>query len=1018
MKVNILFKLFLFLVSFVFGGNVFAQNASLKGTVKDKEGEPLYSISVFIDGKGKGSITDFDGNYEIKNISPEDVASGALTIVFKGIGYITKTEEITFSVGQTIVKDVILESDALLLEEAVVIGYGTTRTKDLTGSATIISEKDFLKGNVSTPEQLIMGKVAGVKINTNDGAPGSGSTIRMRGGTSINASNDPLIVIDGVPIDNGGIAGVANPLSLINPNDIESFVILKDASATAIYGSRAANGVIIVTTKKGDGASFDKLKVRFDTKHSISTVAKYADVLNGNQFRELINQRGTEQQQALLGDADTDWQREVFRKAYVTDNNVSLTGGIKKLPYRVSFGNRHENGLLRRDDMNRTSFSMNMNPTFFKKHLELEINQKVVQIRQNFGNRGALGAAYFDPTQPVRVGAISDPYGGYYEWLNNNGNPNTLAPKNPVGLINQREDQSTVSRYIANAKLSYKLHFFPQIKAVVNVGTDLSDATGFNLTPATSVSGFFSEGSYSNYAQKKGNKLIEGYLNYNNGDKSKGGHRIDLTTGYSYQDWYTSSPNFPTYNEAQDSIIFPASANPFYTKNALLSFYGRGIYSFKDRYVLTATLRRDGSSRFSPESRWGLFPSIAAAWNITEEKFLKENPIFSYLKLRAGFGVTGQQDGIGDYAYIPNYQQGDITAQYAFGGIFYTALRPDGYDANLKWEETASYNFGLDFGFLNDRISGSVDVYRKVTTDLFATVPVPVGTNFTNQILTNVGSMLNQGIEMSTNVGIIAKSKMRLDLGLNATYNRNEVLKLSQVDDPDSPGIFVGGIAGGIGNTVQVHRVGSPTFTYYVYKQKYDANGNPIEEGAIGPDGNPYTATDAYEDLNGDGIINVEDRYRFEKAAPDWFLGLNLNFTYKKWFVGFSVRSELGGYIYNNIHSNNGTFQAVNGTQGFLNNLTSLYYQNEFTNTTERQLLSDHYLEKANFFRLDYINVGYNFGKLKMLGNKIALNASFTVQNVFVITKYSGLDPELGGGIDNNIYPRPRMYSLNLSFDF
>jgi TonB-dependent starch-binding outer membrane protein SusC len=994
---------------------ILSQNALLKGTIKDPDGNPIYNASIILEGKNRGAVTDFDGNYIIEAITPDIYNQGPVKVIFRSIGFTEKSEEITFKPGETVERNITFSKDILMLEEAVVIGYGTTRTKDLTGASTVITEKNFVQGSMASPEQLIMGKVAGVKINTNDGAPGSGSTIRLRGGTSINASNDPLIVVDGVPLDNGGIAGSANALALINPADIASFVILKDASATAIYGSRGANGVILITTKKGDAGGKNKLSVNFDTKHSISTVAKYADVLDGDQYRELINSKGTDAQRALLGTANTDWQKEVFRTAYIADNNVSVTGGVKNLPYRLSFGNRLENGLLKRDQFNRTNLSLNISPTFLNKHLELEVNQKIVQTRSNFANRGALGAAYFDPTQSVMSG--NPEYGGYTEWLFNNGTPNTLGPKNPVGLIEQREDKSTVYRYIANAKVTYKLPFFPKVRAVVNVGTDLAEGSGMSSTPASSASGFYSKGSSSEYRQSKGNKLMEAYVNYSNSGKSKV-HLLDLTAGYSYQDWYTSSPNNPTFTEAKDSIIFPAAANPFYTKNALLSFYGRGIYTLLDRYVITATLRRDGSSRFSPESRWGLFPSVSAAWIITDEKFLRENKILTFLKFRAGFGITGQQDGIGDYAYIPNYQQGSVTAQYGFGGVFYTGLRPDGYDANLKWEETKSFNIGIDYGFLKDRISGAIDFYQKETYDLLATVPVAAGTNFTNQILTNVGSMLNKGVEISTNIGVIAKKNFKFDVSANATRNINEVLKLSQIEDPNSPGIFVGGIAGGIGNTVQVHRVGSPTFTYFVYKQKYDAEGKPIEVGAIGPDGVAYKAVDAYEDMNGDGIINVEDRYRFKQAAPQWFLGLSLNATYKKWFAGMSMRSELGGYIYNNIHSNNGTFQAVNGTQGFLNNISTLYYEEEFKNTSEQQLLSDHYLEKANFLRLDYINVGYNFGKLKFTKNKVGLNATFIVQNVLVITKYKGLDPEIGGGIDNNIYPRPRVYSINLSFNF
>ena len=1000
-------KLFnLFFCTFLCVGWSVAQNASLSGTVKDTDGTALYNVKVVIDGTGKGAITDDRGLFSIKGVPP-----GSYTVTAKLFEYQDLSQEVTLS-QEPVILDFVMKMDQVM-DEVVVIGYGTMRSKDLTGSAVVVGEKNFVKGSMATPEQLIMGKVSGLKVNTNDGAPGSGSTIRLRGGTSINASNDPLIVVDGVPLDNGGIAGAANPLSLINPNDIASFVVLKDASATAIYGSRGANGVILITTKKGNGLNTEKLKVTLNSKSSISTISKYADVLSADQFREVVGQNGTNAQSALLGDASTDWQREVFRSSFVADNNVSLTGGIKNFPYRLSFGNRMDNGLLKRDRMMRNSLSLNINPSLFDKHLNIEVNQKLVQTNSFFANRGALGAAYFDPTQPVYSDTTI--YGGYWEWLDNNDKPNTLSARNPVGLLNQKEDVSRVQRYIANAKLSYKLHFFPMIKAVINVGTDLSQGSGDVLIPSTSASGYFTDGSYNEYRSTKQNKLFESYLNFNNGEKNSK-HLVDITAGYSYQDWSTESPNLPVYNAAQDSVIYPEAANPFYTKNVLLSYYGRGIYSIADRYVLNASVRMDGSSRFSPETRWGLFPSASAAWIISEEKFMEDLSWLNMLKFRFGYGVTGQQDGIGDYAYISNYFEGTTTAQYLFGGVPYIVYRPGGFDANLKWEETESYNIGLDFGILKDRVSGSLDFYRKNTTDLLATVTVPAGTNFTNEILTNVGSMRNEGIEFSINAGLVAKKDFRLDMTANVSHNINQVLKLTQIPDSTSAGILLGGISGGIGNTVQVHRVGFPTFSFLLYEQQYDVNGAPIQAGTVAPDGTTYTELDAFVDRNEDGVINIDDRIPFGQAAPDVFMGMALNFTYKKWFGGLSMRSELGGYIYNNIHSNAGTFQSINGTQGFLSNISSLYYEDETQEITTNQLLSDHYLERADFLRMDFMNIGYNFGKLK--SSNIGLNVSFVVQNVFVLTNYKGLDPEIGGGIDNNIYPRPRMYSLNLNFEF
>ncbi len=1007
MKKQLLGFLVLVLVNFF----AYSQGAVLKGTVRDTIGNPLFNTRVIIDGTGLGAVTNDRGQYAIANVPP-----GTYTVMFRNLEFKTLERRVTLNAGEIVELDVRLSNEKEF-EEVLIIGYGTTRTTDLTGSASVIKEDDFLKGNLGTPEQLIMGKAAGVKINTNDGAPGSGSTIRLRGGTSINASNDPLIVIDGVPLDNGGIAGSANALSLINPDDIASFVILKDASATAIYGSRGANGVILITTKKGTGKE-DRLKVNWQSNNSMMTVARYADVMNGDEFRRLVTENGTTQMSALLGDANTDWQREVFRRAFTTDNNISVSGGIKKLPYRLSLGNRREEGLLKRDLFIRNSVALNFTPKFFDDHLQIEFNNRFAQTSNNFANRGALGAAYFDPTQPVYSG--NDQYGGYFEWLTVQGNPVAIAPRNPVGLLYQREDQSMVVRYIGNFKATYKLPFMPDIKATVNLGIDRMRGSGFTSTPNTSASGALGIGglgSWNEYEQRRGNKLLETYVNYNNGSKGLK-HLVDATLIYTAQDWFTFSPNLPVYSYAQDTIIVPANPNPFDTRNALLSYVGRVIYSYDNRYVANVSLRRDGSSRFSPQTRWGMFPSASAAWIVSNEEFLKKVSLINMLKVRAGWGVTGQQDGIGDYAYIGNYYPGALTAQYAFGGQFYQVLRPDGFDANLKWETTSSLNLGIDFGLKNDRINGTIDIYRKDTRDLLAVVPVPAGSNFTNQILTNVGSMRNEGIEITTSFGLIAKKDMRLNLGANATYNRNTVLKLSQIEDPNSPGILVGGIAGGVGNTVQVHQIGFPTFSYFVYEQQYDANGRPIEVGAPSPFGGNYTDIDAFVDRNGDGIINVEDRYIFPQAAPLWFLGMSLDFTYKKWYAGMSMRSELGGYLYNNIHSNNGTFQSINGTQEFLNNISTLYYNEEFQRTTERQLLSDHYIEKANFLRLDYVNFGYDFGRIKKWKEYVGVRAGITVNNVLVITKYQGLDPEINGGIDNNIYPRPRVFTLNLTFNF
>lgn len=984
------FKNYLIIIGILISSFSFGQY-SLSGKIIDQDGEPLIGATIFINEMSSGSSSDKDGKYFINNIQ-----KGDYSVTFSAVGFKKVTE--TISITTDLLRDLSLMEDVLLLNEAVVIGYGTARTKDITGSAAIIKSEDFNKGSVTTPEQLLMGKVPGVKINSNNGAPGSGSTIRIRGGTSINASNDPLIVIDGVPLDNGGIAGAANPLSLINPNDIETFVVLKDASATAIYGSRGANGVILITTKKGSG---DKINVNFTTNNSLSSIVKYANFLNADDYREVVNDFGTQNQIDNLGDSSTNWQEQIYRTAYINENNVSISGGIAGVPFRFSAGNKHEEGLLKRHQLDRYATSLNISPKFLNDHIELELNSRYVHTDNFFTDQGAMWAANnFDPTRPILSGDTA--YGGYYETVfnvgANAGKPNRLAVRNPLGLINSKNDVSDVNRFIGNAKLTYNTHFLSGLKAVLNVGTDIVNSNGSVMIPATAASNFFDGGYSTRYDMEKSNQLIEGLLNYTNAEIAED-HRIDLTAGYSFQEWSTLMPAYPVLSEAGDTTY--AAGLPTDTKNALLSYYSRGIYSYKDKYVVTATIRRDGSSRFSPENRWGWFPSASAAWIISEESFLKNSDFITYLKARVGYGVTGQQDIFSDYPYIPNYVEGNSTAQYQFGNQFISLLRPNGYDYGIHWESTASSNIGIDFGLLNDKLSGSFDYYIKETSDLLASVPPLAGTNFTNFILTNVGSMKNEGFEMNLNLGLLNTRTTKIDLGLNATYNKNTVTGLTFVADTSSLGIQVGGISGGIGNTAQIHSVGYPTFTYFFYESNYDDNGNPIE--------------DQFTDQNNDSVINIDDRVRSKNPNPNWFLGANLNASYKNWYVGTSMRAELGAHIYNNLASNYGNIQAGSNTFNS-QNIHSSFLETNFLENSNEQLLSDYFLEKANFLRMDYFTLGYNFGN--KLSDKFSLNAAITVNNVFVLTQYTGMDPEVVGGIDNTIYPRPRIYSLNLTFDF
>lgn len=950
----------------------------ISGTITDAaSGEPLIGANVLVVGTGEGTVTDFDGKYELS------VPAGYDRLQFSYTGY--TSQEI--NLGASDVIDVQLEAGEVL-EEVVVVGYGSTKKKDLTGSVTAITSKDFIRGNIATPEQLVNGKVAGVQITSNGGAPGSGSRIRIRGGSSLNASNDPLIVIDGVPLDNGGISGSASALSFINPNDIESFNILKDASATAIYGSRASNGVIIITTKKG--ARDSKLNVNFSTLFSVATKTDIVDVLSPDEFRDVVNGLGNADQKKLLGTANTNWQEEIYRSALSTDNNLSLTGAIKGIPFRASANYLGQQGILKRSDMDRISGSLGLSPVVLDDKLKIDVNLKMTNVKNFFANQGAIGTAvYFDPTQAIE----GNQWDGYFEWLDpTTQKPNTLAPRNPLALLNTRDDESTVNRLIGNVQLDYRFHFLPDLRANLNVGMDKSNSEGDIFVPATASQAFTRNGVVASYAQEKQNQLLEFYLNYSK-EIAAIKSRVELMGGYSWQD-FISEGNFLDLNTKQDTF----ENTRYKTQNTLVSFFGRANYSLMDRYLLTFTLRRDGSSRFSPDTRWGMFPSAAFAWKISEEGFLKGNGVVSDLKLRLGYGVTGQQDIGSDYPYLARFTPGEPTAQYQFGGTFVNTLRPEGYDANIKWEETETYNAGLDFGFLDGRIQGSIDYYFKKTKDLLATIPVPAGSNLTNFIFTNVGNIENRGVELVLNGDVVRQSRFGWNAGFNITFNKNEITNLTKVYDPKAQGILVGGIDGGVGNTIQIHSVGYPTNAFYVMRQVYDLDGSPIEG--------------LYVDENGDGRSTLDDRYRYKSPDPQVYLGFTSQFTFDKLSLSFVLRSNLGNYMYNNINSNRAVYREIT-LNNVLRNTPVNLLDTKFTNS---QYFSDYYLENASFLRLDNVTIGYNVGPV--MNNKANVQLSLIGQNLMTVTNYTGLDPEIPGGIDNNFYPRPRTISFGLNVNF
>lgn len=960
----------------------FSQEKTITGKVSDsKDGSALPGVSVLAKGSANSTQTKSDGTFSIK------VSPSATVLVFSSIGFGAK--EISIGVNSSI--DVSLDVSNATLGEVVVTGYGTSRRKDLTGSITTISAKDFVKGPLTSPEQLINGKVAGVQITTG-GAPGAGSRIRVRGTSSLSGSNDPLIIIDGVPIDQqSGISGAANPLALINPNDIETFNILKDASATAIYGSRATNGVIIITTKKGKSGD---LKIAFSTLNSISVTGDKVDVLNAEEFKTVINAKGNTGQKALLGTSNTDWQELVYQTAFTTDNNISLTGGIGKLPYRLSLGYLNQDGVLKGGNLNRISTSLNINPRMLNNSLKVDFNFKSSFTNTDFANEGAIGgAAFFDPTQTVY--RSDNRFGGYWEWLANNNQPDGLAPKNPIGLQNLLEDKSNVSRIITNLQLDYTLPFLKALRANLNVGYDRSKGEGTIYIPDSAAMSYIRGGVNNQYEQTKENSLFEFYLNYLK-DISSIKSRIEVLAGYGYQDFKRESPNFPD-KRANGTEFAPAAPFPFETQNTLVSYFGRLNFSMNNKYLFTATFRRDGSSRFSEDNRWGFFPSAAFAWNIAEESFLKGSKTISALKLRLGYGETGQQEIGNDYAYIANYSLGTQTAQYQFGNTFYQVNRPVGYDANIKWESTDTWNAGLDFGILNGRINGSVDFYIKKTEDLLSFIDVPAGTNFTNRIFTNVGDMENRGVEFTLSSNILKRNKLTWDLGFNVTYNKNEIIKLTKIDDATFIGVATGGISGGVGNTIQIHSVGYKPSSFFVLQQVYDASSKPIEG--------------LYVDINKDGVINNLDYYHYKSPEPTVMVGFTTSVSYDRWNFSTVLRSNLGQYMYNNVFSSGGTFQPSSRTN--LGNVHRNFLETGFVNS---QYFSDYYMENASFLRMDNFTVSYDFGKI--INKKANLRATANVQNVFVISDYRGLDPEIANGIDNNLYPRPRVFSLGFNLDF
>lgn len=970
-----------------------AQDKTVTGKVTDAKGAAIAGVTVKLKGGKALTQTNSSGNFTVK------VPAGT-TLEFTSVGFSSIEMQVpesgTMSISMTSAKDD--------LAEVVVIGYGTAKKKDLTGSVVAVSSKDFVKGALTSPEQLITGKVAGVSITNYSGAPGAGGAIRVRGGASINASNNPLIIIDGVPLDNvdNSVAGSSGPLALINPNDIESFNILKDASAAAIYGSRASNGVILITTKRGKAG---KPVYNFSSVISLYTPTKNFEVLSAAQFRNYVKANGSAVDTARLGAANTDWQNEIYKTAIGTDNNLSMTGSIfKTVPFRASIGYLNQQGILRKGSIKRTTASIAVSPKFFKDHLKVDLNIKGIVSENRFANEGAIGNAIsFDPTQPIYNG--TNRYGGYWQWIDpTNDKLNVNSNRNPVGLINQYDNRAHNERSIGNVQFDYKFIGFEDLKAVVNLGYDvarghggviISDSAASDYTKYYDAStGITHGGVRSLYKQDKTNTVLDAYLNYNRETKIG---KFEGLVGYTYQSFKTKNYNYSTYT--YDNTLIPTSIPKFPESSdiqTIISVYGRLNYNYQGKYFLTASARKDGSSRFDKSNRWGIFPSMALAWKLKEEAFLKNNKWINELKLRVGVGNTGQQDGIGLYIYQPTYYYGSPVSQYQFGNTFYTSVTPKVYNQNIHWEKTETRNIALDFGFWNNRLSGTIEYYRRKTTDLLNDAILPSLSNFGNVVTTNIGSMDNNGLELTLNYGIIKKKDFTWDISYNLTYNENKITNLTIAPDPTFAGNEYG--------TIFINSVGFSRGAFYVYKQVYDPQTNkPIEN--------------LYVDLKKDGIINNADRYQYKQVDPNYYMGLTNNINYKKWSLAFVMRASIGNYVYNAAKASIASqSSALNTSNKFLSNVSTEVLSSNFIGGSERFKLSDYWIENASFLKMDNINVGYNVGKIFRSKADLRINAN--MQNVFTITKYSGLDPEIYGGADYNMYKRPRVFSVGLNLIF
>lgn len=964
---RVLFLLVLFPVT------IYAQS-TVSGTVTDAEnGMPLPGVNILVSGTQNGTMTDFDGKYTLSNITTND------TLIYSYLGFVT--QKIPYSGQESL--EVALAHQTSSLQEIVLIGYGSTNKQDATGAVDQISTEDFNEGAITSPAQLISGKSAGVLV-TPSGAPGGGAAIRIRGGSSLSANNSPLIVVDGVPLDQRGVQGVRNQLNAINPSEIKDFVVLKDAAATAIYGSRASNGVILITTKKGrENTPFS---ISYDLKASVGAIKDYVDVMKADKYRAFL-ESNTNADMDLLGNAHTDWQDQIYTTAIGSIHNLTATQGFKDFYYRANLNYTSQQGILKTDEYERTALNFSVNQELLDDDLTLTVNAKGIINKNDFADNGAIGSAIsFDPTQPVYD--PNSPFDGFFEFRDG-ANQFQQSTRNPVALLYQYEGEATSKRVISNFTADYNLSFVPGLRFNLNVGLDYAELEGSNFRPLTSAVVIQDIPNQEFYSGINRNTLLDFYFNYKTNldflDTD-----VDLTAGHSYQEFYISSDS--RYTENNEWRKAPTTID----RNALESYFARASVDIADKYLISASYRRDGSSRFSEENRWSSFPAVSVGWKIANENFLKNSNVVSNLKLRAGYGVTGNQEIGRNYGYLGLYTPSVGGASYQFGNNFISTLRPEEFDENLKWEELRTFNVGLDFGFLKERLTGSVNVYERTTEDLLSTVPVPAGANLSDRLLTNVGETTSRGLEIGLNADLVRSEDFNWDIGYNVTFQELEITKLSLGANPN---FFIpqGGISGGVGNTVQIWKEGYDPTTFFVFRQVYDQSGNPIEG--------------AYVDVNGDNAITEADRQPYKKASPDFYMGFTNTISYKNFDFSFTLRGSFGGYNYNNTKSSMGYSEsAVIHPQPYLTNLHTNVGKTEFVNS---QFFSDYYIQPADFVKLDNISIGYLFPY-----EKSSLKTSFTVTNVLTFTDYEGLDPEVFGGIDNNVYPRPRTFVLGLDYTF